>query len=583
MADNYCENDLVQGINTNLNFVKNIAVKQADKCAGSIRSTLEYAVKLFWLKKYDKKPVWVKGYIEAFDLHNAINDKRFAQYFNEIVLGDMHIIRKTCNAVVHVGASLTLEDAKELLIRLEKCVKAIESAIPMKIITLSLDDTNMEDIKQIDAIESKSSINFSANQNKKLHDFKNYLIRCGYAEYTPNGLPSTAYDYVGRIKKILEWETISLEELNHNIDTICRYYDIGGVKQDLGENSHRAVINALKRYREFLLTPLSFKTTITAQLPKTNKTYDSNSEQTIFWKMLQNALDNNGNPFTISTRAQYGTVNRNSPNCNLCLSFDFLLQKGFFRIGIYIQDDTKTPCFDRLLKQKTEIEYMLGFTPIWTAYGVKNPNTRRIETQIPFTPYDRDDYERLIDEALPIFMKYIKVVSQYLPEAFEDKKIYGGQRNMSTSVIIGNSLRRDPTNGYGSSAQPIYDECCDRFGWDRSQRYLFGKQQILYAEAATPEGFSPWFLANNNWTKTKSGNWSNNILQDIIEEMWEKPMYGLYHDETIRVIFAKTKSYEYVFLGLYQPIGVEEKMLSNGKKVWIKTYQRISDVYPNFK
>lgn len=116
MADNYNENDLIQGINTNLNFVKNIAVEQADKCAGSIRSALEYAVKLFWLKKYDKKPVWVKGYIESFDLHKAVIDEKFSQYFNEIILGDMHIIRKTCNSVMHENAPLTLEDAKEFTI-----------------------------------------------------------------------------------------------------------------------------------------------------------------------------------------------------------------------------------------------------------------------------------------------------------------------------------------------------------------------------------------------------------------------------------------------------------------------------------
>lgn len=60
MADKYSETDLIQGININYDFVKNIAVEQADKCVGSIRSILEYAVKLFWLKKYDKKPVWVK-------------------------------------------------------------------------------------------------------------------------------------------------------------------------------------------------------------------------------------------------------------------------------------------------------------------------------------------------------------------------------------------------------------------------------------------------------------------------------------------------------------------------------------------
>lgn len=51
MADKYSETDLIQGININYDFVKNIAVEQADKCVGSIRSILEYAVKLFLVEK----------------------------------------------------------------------------------------------------------------------------------------------------------------------------------------------------------------------------------------------------------------------------------------------------------------------------------------------------------------------------------------------------------------------------------------------------------------------------------------------------------------------------------------------------
>ena len=74
--------------------------------------------------------------------------------------------------------------------------------------------------------------------------------------------------------------------------------------------------------------------------------------------------------------------------------------------------------------------------------------------------------------------------------------------------------------------------------------------------------------------------------------MWIEQKYGLYHDETTRVTFVKTKSGEYVFLGIYTPIKVEEKTLKEdivnnkgkvlkkaGGKVWIKTYQSISDEY----
>ncbi len=151
-----------------------------------------------------------------------------------------------------------------------------------------------------------------------------------------------------------------------------------------------------------------------------NMNTDTGPERTVFWQMLQEELDRNGNPFTISTRAQYGTVNRKHATCSLCLCFEFLLQKRFFRIGIYIQDDTKTPHFNRLLRQKDEIESFLGFKPIWTTRGERSLHTRRIQTQLPFTPYDRDDYARLIEEALPIFMQYIKMASKFLPEVFCD-------------------------------------------------------------------------------------------------------------------------------------------------------------------
>lgn len=145
-------------------------------------------------------------------------------------------------------------------------------------------------------------------------------------------------------------------------------------------------------------------------------------ERKVFWSMFEEVLINNGNPFSISTRAHYGTINKNSPNSNLCLGIDFLLKKGFFRTGIYIQDDVATPYFNRLLSQKEEIESLLGFKPIWTTRGVKNPNTRRIETQLPFIPNDREDYARLLDDVLPIIVKYIEVFSKYLPEAIQDLK-----------------------------------------------------------------------------------------------------------------------------------------------------------------
>lgn len=60
---------------------------------------------------------------------------------------------------------------------------------------------------------------------------------------------------------------------------------------------------------------------------------------------------------------------------------------------------------------------------------------------------------------------------------------------MSEAVFITNRLERDLSSECGSTAQSIYDMCCCKFKWDRSKRSFFGKQQVLYAEGATPEGF----------------------------------------------------------------------------------------------
>ena len=82
--------------------------------------------------------------------------------------------------------------------------------------------------------------------------FKNYLIECGYKEYTPSGLPSTVYQYITAIEKVRSWEGMSYGEVDENINELCREYDLGGSKERLGATGHNTVINALKRYRFFL-------------------------------------------------------------------------------------------------------------------------------------------------------------------------------------------------------------------------------------------------------------------------------------------------------------------------------------------
>ena len=157
-------------------------------------------------------------------------------------------------------------------------------------------------------------------------------------------------------------------------------------------------------------------------------------------------------------------------------------------------------------------------------------------------------------------------------------------------------LVRDVNRGLDTTALDIYDNCCRKFNWDPTKRGSFGRQQLLYAESTTPERYSTWFLTHNNWTKTIGGNWYNELYSDHIKEMWFEADYGLCHDDTTRVTFARRKlngSFVYVFIGIFKPVSVKEEILTTniiddkgnvrkkaGEKVWIKVYELISNTYP---
>lgn len=82
--------------------------------------------------------------------------------------------------------------------------------------------------------------------------FEKYLIDAGYSEYSDAGNPSTVYSYTRAVKKVLKEEGISWHTLQSDIDNIIPIYDIGGIKQHMGEDSNDTVIDSLKRFREFV-------------------------------------------------------------------------------------------------------------------------------------------------------------------------------------------------------------------------------------------------------------------------------------------------------------------------------------------
>ena len=141
-------------------------------------------------------------------------------------------------------------------------------------------------------------------------------------------------------------------------------------------------------------------------------------ERNIFWNMFEEELARRGDPFEIRHRTHYATVDQRSASSNYCLSVDFLIQKRFIRVGIYMRDDI--PAFEQIYTHKDEIENLLGFHPRWTQRGETNPNTRRIEVHIPFIPHDIYSYASAIDRTIEYIQQFKRVIPLYSPKRLFD-------------------------------------------------------------------------------------------------------------------------------------------------------------------
>ncbi len=82
--------------------------------------------------------------------------------------------------------------------------------------------------------------------------YEEYLIKAGYSVETDSGNPSTVFAYIKAVDSVLENEGISWGALKNNIDDIVKKYDVGGEEETFGNKSNKTVINALKRFKEFV-------------------------------------------------------------------------------------------------------------------------------------------------------------------------------------------------------------------------------------------------------------------------------------------------------------------------------------------
>ena len=78
-----------------------------------------------------------------------------------------------------------------------------------------------------------------------LNNFKTYLLNQNYKLLT-------AEDYKGRIERLCQKEKINLDTLIKNITSILPDYEKTGKKHAYGKRSHSSVLNALRRFSEFL-------------------------------------------------------------------------------------------------------------------------------------------------------------------------------------------------------------------------------------------------------------------------------------------------------------------------------------------
>ena len=83
-------------------------------------------------------------------------------------------------------------------------------------------------------------------------DFETFMLKNGYSAKTENDTKSTVYSYVNSVKSVMSDEGLDWTSLVKQISSIASVYDIGGAKEEIGDRGNRTVINALRRFENFV-------------------------------------------------------------------------------------------------------------------------------------------------------------------------------------------------------------------------------------------------------------------------------------------------------------------------------------------
>ena len=89
--------------------------------------------------------------------------------------------------------------------------------------------------------------------------FMEYLKNTDHKEWTGSGFPSTVYQYAWAVECVMKKEGIEdWLTLAENILDLVPKYDKHGTMKSFGDKGHGTVINALKRFVEYVLNATDY-------------------------------------------------------------------------------------------------------------------------------------------------------------------------------------------------------------------------------------------------------------------------------------------------------------------------------------
>ena len=149
---------------------------------------------------------------------------------------------------------------------------------------------------------------------------------------------------------------------------------------------------------------------------------DVKTEQKKFWRVFDEKLIENGEPFSILHEkagevTYWAVVNKKHSFVDNALSIDLLVSEQKLRINIYVRNDLAL--FNIFERNRKDIEAMMCVPLKWIE-GTRNENTRRIAYIVPIKTGYYSSYDEVIDKVLPVVDKMKKVCELYAKHEFFD-------------------------------------------------------------------------------------------------------------------------------------------------------------------